>query len=186
MDRAISFSHIRHTCPDALHARQSSSVAVKPTSRVSFTLDDLETVQGGRGSGGFNSPLITRSLPSSPLKERKRLKMTKSLSPMGVRLGSMENASISTATLTERVDSRQEDEGGRVRVAVRDFREALAGFVPLALQRLSLHSTGAIDFSSVGGMNETKRFLRETILWPSMVYTSIGLHAYYTSFYYVL
>ena len=168
VDRAISSSHIRHTCPDAFRGQIGSPVK-KRGSRISFTLDELEAIQEV-GGAGFGSPLITRSLPASPLKERRKLKNAKSLSFTEGSLPSMDNINLSTLTLTERVESQFATNGkGKLRLSDRDFEAALAGFVPLALQGLSLHSAGTVDFSHVGGMTETKKMLQETIQWPSMV-----------------
>ena len=179
VDRAISSSHIRHTCPDSVRLRLGSPLKKQGSTRVSFTLDDLEMVQESLGE--VRSPLITRSLPSSPLKERKRLKAaTKSLSFVEShrRPQSTENVNLSVQTLTERVESRFGTyEAGKLRLCDRDFEEGLAGFAPLALRSLSLHSSGTVDFSHVGGMDETKKTLRETIQWPSMVKNFLSFSA---------
>ena len=50
-----------------------------------------------------------------------------------------------------------------------DFLRGLKGFVPTSLRGLPLHSAGSIDFSSVGGLEQAKQTLRETLLWPSKV-----------------
>ena len=59
--------------------------------------------------------------------------------------------------------------GGAIQLRVRDFDAALKGFVSTTLRGLSLTLNGVIDFSHVGGMTETKKMLKETILWPSRV-----------------
>ena len=172
VDRAVSCSHIRHMCPHSVRFRLASPLKKRGSSRVSFTLDELDAAQEGLGGvrSGFSSPLITRSLPSSPLKERKRLKhTTKSLTFTEAhhRPPSTENVNLSTQTLTGPVvESRLER---KLRLSDRDFEDGLVGFVPLALKSLSLHSAGTVDFSQVGGMAETKKILRETIQWPSKV-----------------
>lgn len=167
VDRAIGSYHIRHTCPDTTRLRLPNPLKKRGSSRVLFTLDDLDVMGGG---SGFSSPLITRSLPASPLKERKRLKDVKSQSFTEGSPLSTENVNLSIQTLTtERPDSGPGMKEGKLRLTLRDFDEALAGFVPLALQSLSLHSAGTVDFSHIGGMTETKKMLRETIQWPSKV-----------------
>lgn len=169
VDRAISMSHIRHTCPTALGNTHGTPVP-KRRSQVSFTFDDIDILTGG-GNGGVVSPITSRSLPSSPLKERRRLKITKSLSPT-LKLASKDNINTSTQTLVEkdRASNQLEmDADEKTRLSSRDFRLALSGFVPMTLRGLALHSVGSVDFSHVGGMHDTKKILCETILWPSMV-----------------
>lgn len=160
VDRAISCVQIRHTCPEALSTAVSSPV----TKRHSQIFDDV-------GSGSGASPLMTRSLPSSPLRKHHQLKNAKSLSPpLNQKRRSVHRINLSTLTLVERTQSYPEfDEDGRMKLTERDFCVALNGFVPLTLHGLSLHSTGSIDFSRVGGMKGIKKVLRETILWPSKV-----------------
>ena len=181
VDRAIGTAHIRKVCPNALRDTIGSP-APKRRSRVSFTFDDAEILASGSGSsvgrgggGGVNSPLTSRSLPSSPLKERRRLKITKSLSPTLVQRSlastTQENIDISTLTLVNRTHSQllEVDSDGKMRLNLRDFNMALQGYIPVTLRGLSLHSRGTVDFSGVGGMKDTKKILRETILWPSLV-----------------
>ena len=160
VDRAISCVQIRNTCPEALNTAASSPV----TKRHSKIFDDV-------GSGGGTSPLTTRSLPSSPLRKHHQLKNVKSLSPpLNQKRRSVHHINLSTLTLVERTQNYLEfDQDGRMKLTERDFRVALNGFVPLTLHGLSLHSTGSIDFSRVGGMKGIKKVLRETILWPSKV-----------------
>ena len=162
VDRAISCAQIRHTCPDARLAtlappvrRQHSQVS------FSFSFDDVD---------GNTSPLMTRSLPSSPLKKRRRLKNAKSLSPP---LNKSSRINLSLLTLVDKTQIHTEV-GDRMKLTVHDFQVALDGYVPLTLRGSSLHSTGTIDFSRVGGMNEIKKILRETILWPSKVTCTIA------------
>ena len=53
----------------------------------------------------------------------------------------------------------------------RDFLEALEGFVPVSLRGLPLHSAGSVDFSHIGGLENVKETLTETLSWPSKVHT---------------
>lgn len=53
----------------------------------------------------------------------------------------------------------------------RDFLEALEGFVPVSLRGLPLHSAGSVDFSHIGGLENVKEILTETLSWPSKVHT---------------
>ena len=169
IDRAISCAHVRHTCPDLPPHTTSWTPVRKQRSQVSFTLDE---------TGGSVSPLMTRSLPSSPLKEHRRVKYTKSFSPTLKQryLSSLTSNELvnnpSTLTLVDQTHTQlQTDDDGRLQLTQHDVHVALSDFVPLTLRRLSLHSSGTVDFSQVGGMKETKKVLRETILWPSRVST---------------
>ena len=164
VDCAIDCARIRHSCPDAL--QDDISTPVKK--QVSFSFDGA----AASSVAADTSPLMTRSLPASPLKEHRQLFITKSFSPTLTqrRPLSLNHVNLSTLTLVERTQSRLEiDEEGKMRITARDFHVALKGFVPLSLRGLSLHSAGTVDFSHVGGMEETKKVLRETIEWPSKV-----------------
>ena len=163
VDRAIDCARIRYSCPEALLDEISTPVK----KHVSFSFD------GGASATDLDAtPLTTRSLPSSPPKEHRQIAITKSFSPTLIqrRLPSLNHINLSTLTLVDRTHSRPEfDEEGKMKITARDFRVALRDFVPLTLRGLSLHSAGMVDFSHVGGMEETKKVLRETILWPSKV-----------------
>ena len=50
-----------------------------------------------------------------------------------------------------------------------DFFAALEGFVPVSLRGLPLHSAGSVDFSHIGGLQDVKETLTETLSWPSKV-----------------
>ena len=52
---------------------------------------------------------------------------------------------------------------------VEDFWVALKTYLPSALKGLSLHSGGKTNFKRVGGLDEAKKTLQETLLWPSKV-----------------
>lgn len=52
---------------------------------------------------------------------------------------------------------------------VEDFWKALKTYLPSALKGLSLHSGGTTNFKRVGGLDEAKKTLQETLLWPSKV-----------------
>ena len=56
-----------------------------------------------------------------------------------------------------------------MRLRKRDFLAALEGFVPVSLRGLPLHSAGSVDFSHIGGLDNVKGALRETLSWPSKV-----------------
>ena len=56
-----------------------------------------------------------------------------------------------------------------MKLILADFCAALEGFVPVSLRGLPLHSAGSVDFSHVGGLQEVKEALTETLLWPSKV-----------------
>ena len=163
VDRAIDCARIRYSCPEALLDEISTPVK----KQVSFSFDGAAPATAPDAS-----PLTSRSLPASPLKEHRQLAITKSFSPTLIqrRLPSRNHVNLSTLTLVDRTQSRPEfNEEGKMRITAHDFHVALRGFVPLTLRGLSLHSTGMVDFSRVGGMEETKKVLRETILWPSKV-----------------
>ncbi|CAO1630448.1 unnamed protein product [Parajaminaea phylloscopi] len=48
-----------------------------------------------------------------------------------------------------------------------DFKAAQENFTPLSLRSLSLSSSGSVSWSSIGGLQETRRVLRETLEFPS-------------------
>lgn len=48
-----------------------------------------------------------------------------------------------------------------------DFKAAQENFVPLSLRSVSLSSSGSVSWSSVGGLQETRRVLRETLEFPT-------------------
>lgn len=56
-----------------------------------------------------------------------------------------------------------------MRLSLKDFSAALEGFVPVSLRGLPLHSAGAVDFSHIGGLDNVKEILTETLSWPSKV-----------------
>ena len=68
-------------------------------------------------------------------------------------------------------------------VTFEDFSTSLEGYVPAALRGLNVHLGKEAGFESVGGLEEAKQTLRETLLWPSKVETSCitALHMFYTS-----
>ncbi|EEB99421.1 hypothetical protein MPER_00907, partial [Moniliophthora perniciosa FA553] len=47
-----------------------------------------------------------------------------------------------------------------------DFEDAKAGFVPLSLRDIKLEKSET-SWSDIGGLQETKRVLRETLEWPT-------------------
>lgn len=54
-------------------------------------------------------------------------------------------------------------------VQLDDFLSALESYIPASLRGLSLHRSGSVSFKNVGGLEEAKRTLQETLLWPSKV-----------------
>ena len=148
VDRAINRAQSALSCPDILN---DSDLLLTPTRKphISSSSDNI-------------SPLLSRSWPSSPLKKHKLLKYTVSSSPpISRQKQTFQLAAVSTTTLVQA-------EAG-LRLTVSDFNMALKGFVPMTLRGLAMPSAASIDFSDVGGMQKTKKTLRETILWPSKV-----------------
>lgn len=47
-----------------------------------------------------------------------------------------------------------------------DFSQAREGFVPSSLRGVKLQSSG-VNWSDIGGLNETRRALLETLEWPT-------------------
>jgi len=50
-----------------------------------------------------------------------------------------------------------------------DFDSVLEGFKPLAIRNVSLHTAGDLGWSDVGGLEDVKKALVETLQWPSKV-----------------
>ncbi|EDV21232.1 uncharacterized protein TRIADDRAFT_30509, partial [Trichoplax adhaerens] len=48
-----------------------------------------------------------------------------------------------------------------------DIEKALEGYTPAALRGASLHSPGDLSWQDIGGLNDIKAVLVETLLWPS-------------------
>ncbi|KAI1305887.1 Peroxisome biogenesis factor 1 [Halotydeus destructor] len=55
----------------------------------------------------------------------------------------------------------------KVELNQEDLKEALSSFTPISLQGIQLKPKSAKTFKDVGGMDEMKRILAETILWPT-------------------
>lgn len=55
----------------------------------------------------------------------------------------------------------------RLLLTLQDFTSAQENFTPLSLRSLSLSSSGSVSWSSIGGLQETRRVLRETLEFPS-------------------
>ena len=51
-----------------------------------------------------------------------------------------------------------------------DFKAALEGFTPAALRGVTLHTSGELGWSDVGGLAAVKEALMETLLWPTKVF----------------
>ena len=50
-----------------------------------------------------------------------------------------------------------------------DIEKALEGYTPAALRGANLHSPGDLRWQDIGGLNNVKDILVETLLWPSKV-----------------
>ena len=57
----------------------------------------------------------------------------------------------------------------QIPLVLEDFLTSLESYQPAALKGMSLHSKGKITFDNVGGLEEAKKTLKETLLWPSKV-----------------
>ena len=126
IDRALNILQMRLAFPERTADFSSTPVKRAVTQQTSC-------------ESGHNSPLLSRSLPSSPLRRQRHEKPFRPLSSSGL----MMSHCSSTQTLIDAEDRRL-SEG--------DFQKALEGFVPLALRDLGLHYSGHSDFSHVGGI----------------------------------
>ncbi|KAI0310136.1 P-loop containing nucleoside triphosphate hydrolase protein [Amylostereum chailletii] len=55
---------------------------------------------------------------------------------------------------------------GETTLSMSDFKHAKEGFVPLSLRDVPLQ-TSTVAWEDIGGLNETRRVLRETLEWPT-------------------
>lgn len=150
VDRAVSHSQVRPLQP---------SIISHPT-HSQLSTDSV--------------PLIAmqHSLPSSlPLScsPKKHSVIKLGTSPKMHQLKKMSVMSTESTVTLVQTDAEEKNQP-----RLEDFHTALQGFVPLSLQGLSLHSSGSVDFSSVGGLKEAKQTLKETLLWPSKVNKTIS------------
>ena len=146
LDRAVSHSQVRPLQPFISHPAQS---------RLSTDSVPLVATQHSLSSFPGN-PLSSSPKKHSVIKlgSSPQIQQLKKISIMSTE---------STVTLVQ-TDAEEKNQP-----RLEDFHSALQGFVPLSLQGLSLHSSGSVDFSSVGGLKEAKQTLKETLLWPSKV-----------------
>ncbi|XP_070173404.1 peroxisomal ATPase PEX1-like [Littorina saxatilis] len=63
--------------------------------------------------------------------------------------------------------ARNPTEGKTVTLLQDDFDTALEGFKPVAIRNVALHTAGDTGWSDVGGLEDVKVALVETLLWPS-------------------
>ncbi|KLO10316.1 AAA-domain-containing protein [Schizopora paradoxa] len=56
--------------------------------------------------------------------------------------------------------------GGPLAIVPEDFEKALAEFTPLSLRDVKLQKS-TVSWNDIGGLNETRRVLRETLEWPT-------------------
>ncbi|CAJ0846965.1 6600_t:CDS:10, partial [Entrophospora sp. SA101] len=80
-----------------------------------------------------------------------------------------------TKKLYDDVDVENADDGGNVKdfflLTQDDFQKAHEGFVPISLRGVKLH-TSDVSWADIGGLEETKNVLLETLEWPTK-YASI-------------
>ena len=55
------------------------------------------------------------------------------------------------------------------------FKDAIEGFTPASIRSVKLHTAGELGWEDVGGLNNVKNVLMETLQWPSKV-SNITLH----------
>lgn len=63
----------------------------------------------------------------------------------------------------------QSAEAADVQLYQEDFDIALSGFKPLAIRNVPLHTSGDLGWEDIGGLEEVKKALVETLQWPSKV-----------------
>ncbi|KAK3749947.1 hypothetical protein QZH41_013854, partial [Actinostola sp. cb2023] len=54
-----------------------------------------------------------------------------------------------------------------VTLALEDFNQALSGYSPASLRGVQLHKPGHLTWLDVGGLEQVKKALQETLLWPT-------------------
>lgn len=147
VDRAVSHSQVRPLQPFISHPAQSR-----------LSTDSVPLVATQHSLSSFPGT----PLSSSPKKKHSVNKLGSS--PQIQQLKKISIISTESAVTLVQTDAEEKNQP-----RLEDFHSALQGFVPLSLQGLSLHSSGSVDFSSVGGLKEAKQTLKETLLWPSKV-----------------
>lgn len=68
--------------------------------------------------------------------------------------------------VTEQVEISEEAEKEDLTLVQADFTKAREGFVPSSLRGVKLQSSG-VAWSDIGGLNETRKALLETLEWPT-------------------
>ncbi|KAI8076629.1 P-loop containing nucleoside triphosphate hydrolase protein [Gilbertella persicaria] len=63
-------------------------------------------------------------------------------------------------------NNREETEKKELKLIQADFTQAREGFVPSSLRGVKLQSSG-VNWSDIGGLNETRKALLETLEWPT-------------------
>ncbi|XP_064265888.1 peroxisomal ATPase PEX1 isoform X2 [Passer domesticus] len=59
------------------------------------------------------------------------------------------------------------DNGADLNLSTVDFQKALKDFTPLALRNVSLHKPKDLGWDRIGGLNDVKQILRDTIMLPA-------------------
>ena len=165
-DRAVHFSQLRSFNPNwnSSHIKQEFPSTLELRNQMDFSPDvsasealcsspPLVTPPSISPRKGLHSALeLKRSGDSfTPVPHRKKISIL---------------SSDSAATLIPERFQKSLSMSGLI---LEDFRCALEGFVPLSLRGLPLHTAGTINFSCIGGLEEAKQTLTETLLWPSKV-----------------
>lgn len=60
-------------------------------------------------------------------------------------------------------------EEDKIKITQHYCDNALTNTCVLSLQNVNLHSPGGKDFSDIGGLDEVKKILIESLLWPAKV-----------------
>lgn len=50
-----------------------------------------------------------------------------------------------------------------------EFKAAIEGFTPASIRNVSLHTAGELGWDDVGGLEDIRSILVETLQWPSKV-----------------
>lgn len=74
--------------------------------------------------------------------------------------------SIKDKTNKENIDVEDPNVQQNLELIQQDFSQAREGFVPSSLRGVKLQSSG-VNWSDIGGLNETRRTLLETLEWPT-------------------
>jgi peroxin-1 len=63
----------------------------------------------------------------------------------------------------------QSDNNGGIVLYTEVFKDAIEGFTPASIRSVKLHTAGELGWEDVGGLNNVKNVLMETLQWPSKV-----------------